>query len=117
VEWLQARRLMSALFSPAIATATVEHVNERAAKIGLAAVVCGVLAFTGYALVLTIDAFEPCRVLYRIPPAVRDSLACRIHSAITLASLLFVVATAVSLAAAGVLAYWRRAGTRNHQGT
>ena len=56
--------------------------QERVAKAGLVAIACGALAVSGFALASRLDAFAPCRVPYRIPQAVQDSLACHMYSAI-----------------------------------
>jgi hypothetical protein len=78
--------------------------NERTAQTGIAAAACGALALIGFVLTSQVEAFAPCRVLYRLPQAVQDSLACRMHSAIGLVSLMFVFAAlAVGLAAAFML--------------
>jgi hypothetical protein len=93
---------------PAVNANVSRHMNEPAAKAALVAVACGALAVTGFALALRLAAFAPCRVLYRIPQAVQDSLACHIYSAISLASLLFVVAAVASGVTAAVFAFFRR---------
>jgi hypothetical protein len=80
-------------------------------KAALVAIACGALAATGFALASRMEAFAPCRVLYRVPQVVQDSLACHIYSAINLASLLFVAAAAGSASVAGILVLLRRTGT------
>lgn len=84
-------------------------------KAALVAVACGALAVTGFTLAFRVEAFAPCRVLYRVSQAVQDSLACHIHSALGLASLLFVVAAVGSATAAGILALYRRTKTLNDE--
>jgi hypothetical protein len=86
--------------------------HESVAKAGLVAIACGALAVAGLVAGLQVEAFAPCRVLYRIPQAVQDSLACRMHSAIGLASLLFLVVAAGSGVATGVLMFFRRRATK-----
>ena len=87
--------------------------NERIAKAGLLTIACAVLVLTGFVLTSSLEAFEPCRVLYRLPQAVRDSLACRVHSAIGLAALLFLAITAASAAVTGVLVFIGRGAVRS----
>jgi len=89
--------------------------QERVAKAGLVALACGALTLSGFALASYLDAFAPCRVLYRIHQAVQDSLACHMYSAIGTASLLFLVATVVSAVAAAILVLRRRIGPHTHK--
>lgn len=86
--------------------------HERVAKAGLVAMVCGALAITGLVSALQVDAFASCRVLYRIPQAVHDSLACRMYSALGLVSFFFLVVAAGFGVAAGVLVFIRPRATR-----
>jgi hypothetical protein len=66
--------------------------TDRAAKVASVAVGSGVLSVIGFVSARSLDFFAPCRVLYRVSQAVQDSLACQSYSAISLASLLFVLA-------------------------
>jgi hypothetical protein len=69
--------------------------DSRAAILALVALASAVLAALGAALTAWLDVFAPCRVDYRAPQAVYDSLVCQLHAAITLFSLLLVGATGV----------------------
>jgi hypothetical protein len=89
--------------------------EEREAKVGLVAIACGALALGGLAAGSRVDAFAPCRVAYRIHQAVQDSLACHMYSAIGTASLLLLVAAAVSALTAGVLVVLRRNKPHTHE--
>lgn len=85
--------------------------NERVAKTSVGAVACAALAIIGFVLTSRLESFEPCRVLYRIPQAAQDSLACHVYSAISLASLAFSAAAVGTGLVAGFLAVLRRRGT------
>jgi hypothetical protein len=85
--------------------------DTRAATLILVALSSAVCAAVGFALTAWVEVFAPCRVAYRQPPAVYESLACQIHAAITLFSLLLVAAAAVCCVAAGI----RLRGSRNTQ--
>lgn len=76
--------------------------DTRAATLALVALTSGALAAGGFALAAWLEVFAPCRVAYRLSPAMRDSLACQSHAAITLLSLLLVGAAGVLVIAAGV---------------
>jgi hypothetical protein len=82
--------------------------GEGALKVAITAVASGVVAVGGYALAARFDAFEPCRVLYRLPENVHGSLACQSYSAIVLFSGLLALAACVLVCLAGILAFVRR---------
>jgi hypothetical protein len=82
--------------------------DDRTAKTGAIAIACGGLALTGFALASSLDAFAPCRVPYRIPQAVRDSLACHMYAALSVASWPFLIAAVAFAAITVVLLVVRR---------
>jgi hypothetical protein len=77
-------------------------VDARTLVLALVAVASGAFAGLGFALLRWLEPFAPCRVPYRQPRAVYESLACQIHAAITLFSLLLACAAAVLVVAAVV---------------
>jgi hypothetical protein len=82
--------------------------NERTAQTGLVAIACGVLGLTLLAVAFRAEAFEPCRMRYRLPQAVQDSLACHVHSALGIAALLFLAVAVGAGAVAVIFACFRR---------
>lgn len=84
-------------------------VDTRAVILALVAVASGSIAGVGFALGRWLEPFAPCRVAYRQPDVVYESLACQIHAAITLFSLLLMGAAAALAVVAGV----RFHGSRN----
>jgi hypothetical protein len=82
--------------------------SEGALKMAVTAGASGVIAAGGYALATQLDAFEPCRVLYRLADNVYGSLACQSYSAIVLFSGLLAFAACGLAGLAGILAFVRR---------
>jgi hypothetical protein len=82
--------------------------NERTAQTGLVAIACGALGLAMLAVTSLAEAFEPCRMRYRLPQAVQDSLACHVHSALGIAALLFLAAAVGVGAVAVIFACFRR---------
>lgn len=82
--------------------------DTRAATLALVALTSGALAAVGLALAMWLEVFAPCRVDYRAPQAVYDSLACQLYAAITLFSLLLAGAAGVL----GIAAALRLHGSR-----
>lgn len=88
----------------------------RAATLVSVALTSAVLAILGFALTAWLDVFAPCRVDYRAPQAVYDSLACQLHAAINLFSLLLVGAAGVfGILVAARLYGLRRAANGNER--
>ena len=80
----------------------------RVSHVALVAAVSSVLAVVGFVVCGSLDAFEPCRVVYRTRQAVQGSLECQSYSAITIFSLLLTVAAAILAIVAVALAFMRR---------
>lgn len=89
--------------------------GTRAATLALVSLTSAALAAVGFALAAWLDVFAPCRVVYRAPQVVYDSLACQSYAAIALFSSLLVGAAGVLGIVATVLLYGRRrAADRRH---
>lgn len=86
--------------------------DSRAVTLVSVALSSAALAGLGFALVAWLDAFEPCRVAYRLPSTVSGSLACQVRAAITLFSALLASAAALTVVAAGVRFYGSRSAQR-----
>lgn len=87
--------------------------DTRAATLALVALTSVFLAAVGFALAAWLEVFAPCRVAYRAPQVVYDSLACQSYAAINLLSLLLVGATGVlGIAVVARLHGLRRAAAR-----
>jgi hypothetical protein len=82
--------------------------SEGAIKSAITAGASGVLAVGGFALAARLDAFEPCRVLYRLQETVEGSLACQSYYAIVLFSTLLAYAACGLVGLAGILLFVRR---------
>lgn len=82
--------------------------TNRIAKAAAVAAASGVLSFLGFLSTGSLDFFASCRVPYRLDQAVQDSLACQTYSAMTLASMLFLVGALGFAVTTGVLVFLRR---------
>ncbi len=82
--------------------------NQRALLMALTAGAGLLLAGAGFIAADRLDAFEPCRVSYRLQATVEGSLACQSYYAVVLFSTLLSFAACGLLLLAGILALVRR---------
>lgn len=87
----------------------------RALLFALTAGAAGLLAVSGFASAAWLDAFEPCRVLYRVSDAVRGSLACQSYNAIVLLSWGLALGACGMAVIAGILGLVRRRAPPNER--
>lgn len=87
--------------------------DDRSSQLALAALAAGAIAVVGFSLAASLDLFAPCRIVYRMQPAVYGSLECQLYAAITLFSLLLsAVAGIVAIVVAVRVCLWRAARRR-----
>jgi hypothetical protein len=82
--------------------------SERALLIALTAGAGLLLAAGAFVAAVWLDAFEPCRVPYRLPPSLEGSLACQAYYALVLFSKLLSLAACGLAVLAGILFSVRR---------
>jgi hypothetical protein len=87
----------------------------RALLFGLTAGASGLLAASGFAAAAWLDAFAPCRVLYRVSDAVHGSLACQSYYAIVLFSTGIAFGACGIAAIGGILFLVRRRAPQNER--
>ena len=80
----------------------------RALLFALTAGAGGLLAASGFAAAAWLEAFEPCRVQYRVSDAVQGSLACQSYNAIVLLSWGLALGACGMAVIAGILGLARR---------